>query len=279
MFYHIIIERNEKAKKTGNYETLYEFDKLDLERIKSELVLPYKNNNQIVFKGYPLDKKDIRRFAVKCSEQSTDEIKEMLYSKKSPNVLFIFTKTMIVEDDKLVKDITIDVLNSVDTINVGNKNTVKEIDMSKVFIVHGHDDSMKLDVARFIEKLKFEAIILHEQANAGLTIIEKIEKFSDTGYAIVLYSPCDVGSKNEDGATKKLRARQNVVFEHGYLVGRLGRNKVSALVKDDIELPSDTDGVVYISYEKDEWKLKIANELRTAGYTVDLNLIWNVKET
>jgi predicted nucleotide-binding protein len=259
--------------KQYNYETLYEFDKLDFEKIKSELVLPYKNNNQIIFKGYPLNKKDIRRFAIKCSEKSTDEIKKILYSKKSPDVLFIFTKPMIVEDDKLVEDITTDVLKSVETISIGSKSTTKEINMNKVFIVHGHDDTMKLDVARFVEKLKFEAIILHERASSGLTIIEKFEKFSDTGYAIVLYSPCDVGSKNEKGATPKLRARQNVIFEHGFLIGKLGRNRVAALVKDDIELPGDTDGVVYISYDKDEWKFKMANELRTAGYTVDMNLL------
>jgi predicted nucleotide-binding protein len=273
MFYHIIIERNEKIGKTGKYEILYEFDKLDIEKIKSDLVLPYKNSNQIIFKGYPLEKKDIRRFAIKCSEKSTDEIKEILYSKKSPDVLFIFTKPMIMEDDKLVKDITIDMFNSVETINIGNKNTTKEINMNKVFIVHGHDDAMKLDVARFIEKLKFEVIILHEQVSSGLTIIEKIEKFCDTGYAIVLYSPCDVGSKKEEGAMPKLRARQNVIFEHGYLIGKLGRDRVSALVKDDIELPSDTDGVMYISYDKNDWKFKIAKELKTAGYTVDMNLL------
>ena len=273
MFYHIIIERNEKIEKIGKYEILYEFDKLDIEKIKSELVFPYKNNNQIIFKGYPLNKKDIRRFAIKSSEQSTDEIKKTLNSKKSKKVFFIFTKEMIVEDDKLVKDITTDVLKSLETISSESTNTTKEINMNKVFIVHGHDDVMKLEVARFIEKLKFEAIILHEQSNAGLTIIEKFEKYSDTGYAIILYSPCDVGSKNENGATPKLRARQNVVFEHGYLIGKLGRNKVSALVKDDIEIPSDIDGIVYIYYDKDEWKFKIVNELKTAGYLVDMNLL------
>ena len=273
MFYHIIIERNEMKKGTGNYEKLYTVNNLDLEKIKSELILPYKNNHQIIFKGYPLEKKDIRRFAIKCSDKSTDEIRAIIKSQKSPDVLFILTDAMIVEDDKLVEDITNDMLKSIETVSVDNINVTKEMNMSKIFVVHGHDDSMKLDVARFIEKLRFEAIILHEQANAGLTIIEKIEKFSDTGYAIVLYSPCDVGAKNEKDVTPKLRARQNVVFEHGFLIGRLGRNKVSALVKDNIELPSDTDGVVYISYDSDEWKFKIAKELKNAGYAVDMNLI------
>ena len=273
MFYHIIIERNSKIGKSSVYEKLYEFDHQDLEKIKSELVLPYTSNNQIVFKGYPLEKKDIRRFAIKCSENSIDEIKKILKNKKSPDVLFIFTSADIVEDDKLVKDITNDLLKTVETVNAKKESISKKVNMSKIFIVHGHDDSMKLDVARFIEKLCFKAIILHEQVNAGLTIIEKIEKFSDTGYAIVLYSPCDIGSKNEKDATPKLRARQNVVFEHGFLIGRLGRNRVAALVKGDLELPGDTDGVVYISYDKDAWKFEIAKELKNAGYAVDMNLI------
>ena len=274
MYYHIIIERNEKMGKTGKYESLYEFDNQDLDRIKSELVIPYKTGKQIIFKGYPLEKKDIRRFAIKCSEKSAEEIADIQQSKVSPNVIFFWHKHNVVESDELVNDITTDVLKSVDSINLESANITKAMKMSKVFIVHGHDDKMKLDVARFIEKLHFEAIILHEQINAGLTVIEKFEKFSDTGYGIVLYSPCDIGSKNEKSATLKPRARQNVVFEHGYLLGKLGRDRVAALVKEkEMELPSDTDGILFIPYEETEWKFKIAKELRNAGYKVDMNLL------
>jgi len=184
---------------------------------------------------------------------------------------------MVVEDDDLVKDITSDVLKSVEKTSSRNVTTEKIISMRKVFIVHGHDDTMKLDVARFIEKLGFEAIILHEQVNEGLTVIEKFEKFSDTGYGIVLYSPCDVGGKNEENEFDveiKPRARQNVVFEHGYLIGKLGRNKVAALVEDEeIELPSDIDGILYIPYDDGNWKFRIAKELKNAGYAVDMNLL------
>jgi predicted nucleotide-binding protein len=272
MFYHIIIERNEKI---GKYEKLYEFDNQNLEKIKSDLVLPYKNNNQMIFQGYHLEKKDIKRFVIKCSEKSVDEIRDIQQNKVPRNVILVWTKVMVVESDKLLDDITSDVLKSVEKDSAGINITTKEMDMNKIFIVHGHDDSMKHDVAIFIEKLGFEAIILHEQANAGLTIIEKIEKFSDIGYGIVLYSPCDVGAKNEKGTSPELelRARQNVVFEHGYLIGKLGRNKVSALVKDKIELPSDTDGVVYISYDNIEWKSHICRELKSAGYKVDMNIL------
>jgi len=108
--------------------------------------------------------------------------------------------------------------------------------------------------------------------DAGLTVIEKFEKFSDAGYGIILYSQCDVGSKNEKGAILKPRARQNVVFEHGYLLGKLGRNRVAALVEEKaIELPSDTDGILFIPYKEAEWKLKIAKELKNVGFNVDMN--------
>ena len=57
---------------------------------------------------------------------------------------------------------------------------------SKVFIVHGHDDALKNEVARFIERLKLEPIILHEQPNSGDTIIEKIDRNTDVGFGVVL---------------------------------------------------------------------------------------------
>lgn len=148
----------------------------------------------------------------------------------------------------------------------------KDLDLSKVFIVHGHDELLKTEVARFIEKLELEAIILHEQASSGKTIIEKIEEYSNVGFGIVLYTPCDVGSVNNKTPDLKLRARQNVVFEHGYLIGKIGRNNVCALVKDDIEKPNDISGVVYISIEND-WKLSLAKELRNSGYEIDMNLV------
>jgi predicted nucleotide-binding protein len=148
----------------------------------------------------------------------------------------------------------------------------KDLDLSKVFIVHGHDELLKTEVARFIEKLNIEAIILHEQASSGKTIIEKIEEYSNVGFGIVLYSPCDVGGVNQKTPDLRFRARQNVVFEHGYLIGKIGRSNVCALLKGDIEKPNDISGVVYISIEN-EWKLSLAKELRNSGYEIDMNLV------
>lgn len=146
------------------------------------------------------------------------------------------------------------------------------LDKSQVFIVHGHDDSAKSKTARFIEKLGLSPIILHEQASGSKTVIEKIETYSNVGFGIILYTPCDIGAKNEPEPNIKNRARQNVVFEHGFLIGKIGRKNVCALVKGDIETPNDISGVVYVNMDDDEaWHLKVARELRNSGYEIDMN--------
>ncbi len=152
------------------------------------------------------------------------------------------------------------------------KESITEIDRNKVFIVHGHDEAAKFETARFVEKLGFEPIILHEQVNSGQTIIEKIENNTNVGFGIVLYTPCDIGAKKGYEDNLKTRARQNVVFEHGYLIGKIGRKNVVALVKDNVETPNDISGVVYVSMNGD-WKLELAKELRATGYDVDMNKV------
>jgi len=145
---------------------------------------------------------------------------------------------------------------------------------NEVFIVHGHDEEAKIKTARFVEKLNLKAIILHEQVNAGKTIIEKIEEYSNVGFGLILYTPCDVGAKRDDETNLKPRARQNVVFEHGFLIGKIGRSNVCALVKGDIETPNDISGVVYVSMDSaGAWRYEVAKELKKAGYTIDMNLI------
>lgn len=148
----------------------------------------------------------------------------------------------------------------------------KVLSTSEVFIVHGHDDLAKTKTARFIEKLGLKPIILHEQTNSGKTIIEKIEEYSNVGFGIVLYTPCDKGFENGHEKSVKNRARQNVVFEHGYLIGKIGRQNVCALVKGDLEVPNDISGVVYLKMdEEDSWHFKIAKELKSSGYEIDMN--------
>ncbi|MBI5178533.1 MAG: nucleotide-binding protein [Nitrospinae bacterium] len=143
------------------------------------------------------------------------------------------------------------------------------VEGNEVFIIHGHDNELKETVARFIENLGLNPIILHEKANEGKTIIEKFEKHSSVGFAIALLTPDDKGRKNKV-RKERSRARQNVIFEMGYFFGRLGRHRVCALKKGGLEIPSDNDGVLYIPYDTaGAWKHSLFIELKAAGYSID----------
>lgn len=142
----------------------------------------------------------------------------------------------------------------------------------EVFIVHGHDDGAREAVARFLEKIGFKPIILHEQSNQGRTIIEKVEAHGDVGFAVVLLTPDDEGCKR--GGSPSPRARQNVILELGYFIGRLGRQHVLALKRDDLEIPSDFGGVVYETFDAGgSWKQAVGRELQDAGFEIDWNKV------
>jgi predicted nucleotide-binding protein len=143
----------------------------------------------------------------------------------------------------------------------------------KAFVVHGHNDGVKNEVARFLEKLSVEAIILHERANSGKTLIEKFEHESaDVNFAVVLLTADDEGRAKESSSEYASRARQNVIFELGYFIGILGRSKVVALREKEVEIPSDYSGVVYIDLTNTEtWKLQLAKEIKNSGIDIDLN--------
>ncbi len=138
----------------------------------------------------------------------------------------------------------------------------------KVFVVHGHDGALKHEVARVLEKQGIEAVILSEQSNLGATIIEKFEKNSDVKAAICLFTPDDCCSVDEDGK-KTGRARQNVVFETGYFIGKLGRERVILLANESVEMPSDLSGIVYSN--NSSWNLELLKELKDMGFDIDLN--------
>jgi predicted nucleotide-binding protein len=148
---------------------------------------------------------------------------------------------------------------------------VSHTDKTNIFIVHGHNTAVQQSVARTIEKLDLNPIILHEKPNEGKTLIEKFESHSNVGFAIVLLTDDDEGKAKTEIDLKK-RARQNVVLELGYFIGKLSRSKVLPLYSEGVELPSDIHGLLYTPLDKAEtWKFAIVKELKAAGYSVDAN--------
>lgn len=142
-------------------------------------------------------------------------------------------------------------------------------DNAKVFISYGDDEGAKTTVARFVEKLGLEAIILDELPSAGLTGFEKFEKYGRIAdFAIVLLTPDDVGSSKATGKLKP-RACQDVILEFGYLFLTLGGKRVFALYKEGVELISDIPGLAYVCMDSEnDWQLKLEQAMRNVGMPV-----------
>lgn len=177
---------------------------------------------------------------------------------------------------KAVFGVYLDELKEKDSVQDNKAMRINNVRPNKIFIVHGHDDALKQEVARIVEKQGLEAVILSEQANHGKTIIEKFEENTDVGAAICLFTGDDYGRaiKDDKGeetkpANDRLRARQNVVFESGYFMGRLGREKVILIANPEIEIPSDLQGVVYTNDKS--WQIDVLKELKEIGYAIDFN--------
>lgn len=146
----------------------------------------------------------------------------------------------------------------------------------KVFVVHGRDEVAKTSLEVFLREIGLDPIVLHRQADEGLTVIEKFEKHSDVGYAFVLLTPDEIAylaleeGKPDNERNKEFRARPNVIFEFGYFVGKLGRSRVCCLYTGDVTLPSDVSGMIYKKYTKsiEEVAYGIIKDLKASGYAI-----------
>lgn len=163
-----------------------------------------------------------------------------------------------VYDAITIKDYT--TKESITTMSTSNNN---------VFVVHGHDSAAKSEVARFLEKIGCNPIILEEQVDPGAkTIYEKFtENAQKASYAIVLLTPDDIA----DDVNSKKRARQNVILELGFFIGTLGSKKVCLAKKGDVEIPSDISGILYLNLDDGGWKLNLSKKLHAAGLNIDIS--------
>ena len=180
---------------------------------------------------------------------------------------------------KPINDIESEINNSFDNTKINSQiKAIREVpkrDLKRVFIVHGHDEEMKQSVARVLNLLGLEPIILHEKPDENRTIIEKFEKYSDVDFAVILLSPDDFAyMSGESSSEGKNRARQNVILELGFFLAKLDRKGVFILYRenDNFEFPSDYLGVLYTPYDKSgNWRYKMASEMKALDPKIDKN--------
>lgn len=278
MYYHVLIEFNKIIiNKDNNYILKVDISEDNLE---DDYIFPYINDTDFFVEGYSFKKSDINRFLIKKSDLSikseAEKLKEIKYARDKTSRIVDFRNHDFFRyafmDENITQDITKDLLKKYQLLVNENKIVKSNKKFSKkmdtVFIVHGQDNELKNEIARFIEEIGLNTIILHEKENKGDTIIEKIERYSEeANYAIILYTPCDKGCKNNENDLKP-RARQNVIFEHGYFVAKFGRKNVVAILKDNVEIPSDISGIVYINYK--DYKFDLMKELKSVGFNINI---------
>jgi predicted nucleotide-binding protein len=233
--------------------------------------------NQIEQKNFLAEYNKWKKYNVELLKQSFNNPEnEYLKEYEEAERKRIWSDYVVERKDDIQKQITvlesfIERLSLISTNVEIVKRDIKseKIVTNKIFIVHGHGNEIKLNVARTLSQLKLEPIILHEQTDQGRTIIEKFEEnSSEVNFAIILLTADDIG-KAEKETDYKSRARQNVVFEMGYFIGKLGRKKVFLLLENGVDKPGDLDGIVYVPIDNaDGWKLKLVKELKVAGYNV-----------
>jgi predicted nucleotide-binding protein len=236
----------------------------------------------IQFKKWERNVKDTLRQLPVDSERYIQEFTDISYNNVGPLALYASSSDWTAAYQAGLDDAQILLESCRDNLPLSNQNLAemeqKNSSISSltndVFIVHGHDEEMKQAVARTLNTLKLNPIILHEQPNRGATIIEKFERNTDVQFAIILLSPDDMAfPKSEDCEKARPRPRQNVILELGYFVGKLSRDKVFALKRgDDLELPTDISGIIYTPYDSSgSWRFQLVKELKAIGYSVDAN--------
>lgn len=274
-YYHILIETTDKTGPGSYKDPITACDIDDLEYLKVNYIYPYLRHNLFKCDGYKLEFNKIKRIKIIMTNLSLNEINKTI--SQNPERLFTYSNKDLFSSD-YARDITNEILNDAEkylnlpqtgivnkNMNAGNNSKSR-----RVFIIHVHDERLKLKVKDCLRKFNLEPLILSDQADNGNTLLEKIEQNSDVAFAIALYTPCDEGRKKDTDILRN-RARQNVVFEHGMLIGKLGRENVCAIVDGEIEIPSDLNGQVYIKYSDSNWEIQLVRNIKSSGIEVDLN--------
>jgi predicted nucleotide-binding protein len=287
MYYHARITLKPRSTKSYPARAI----ELDLarERLISSIARPFLQKETFYCGGTVVDVGSVESINFNETGQPSAELLPFILAERSRSAIIIISAT----DPKIEvtfkgRDITREILDEaateIESLRLTHANAagstqpgiVRVVDQAstsptlstRVFVVHGHDIPALNETELLLRRWGLNPVIVRDRANKGMTVIEKIEANIDVGYAIVLLTPDDIGSVN--GGEASPRARQNVIWEWGYLSAKLGRNRVACLCKGDVELPSDLHGIVRIDVGRNilDHASELAKELRAAGYNL-----------
>lgn len=265
MFYHArVVLKPERAKE--NHTIAFELDMTRAELL-SNIARPFMGKKQFFCGGVVVDPSRVQEVRFNETQQSSTDLAPFIEARRRSHLIVSGTppeQGIIWEGNDITRAILDEASEPVSAV-VSAKSKVSN---DRVFIVHGHDQSAVDQTELLVHRFGLTPVILRDAPTQGRTVIEKFETHSNVGCAIVLLTPDDVGGI--DPAHLSPRARQNVIWEWGYLVARLGRKNVICIYKSDVEMPSDLHGLVTINVSDDirEKAEEIKRELRAAGYQI-----------
>jgi predicted nucleotide-binding protein len=275
MYYHIkLLTDNSSGETRIN---------LTEDELKNRYVEPYLKGETILINGTTLDPYKLQRVKITSSDTTLDKVINQIKNEDEldPSPYKIFRDSVQWRAIDTATDVTDKFINkapgsSKNKIIPTETKPLSIDDSNKVFVVHGHDTELKNDVEIFLRSINLEPIVLHRQIDEGLTVIEKFEKHSKVKYAIILLTPDDIGfpiieaNKKEKERKIEYRARQNVIFEFGFFIGKLNRKNVCCIYKEGVTVPSDLNGFIYKEVKKtvEEHGMFLMRQLKSAGLTV-----------
>lgn len=278
MNYHVRISL--KSQKSSD-ETKTDFSE---EQLQVRIIEPYEQGEPIILNGKTIQPSDIDRIRISKSKESSDQLIQRIKAEdRNSSFITLGGPNYDWRAASRASDITDELILG----PIGYKKSKpsakkKESNVSKstnkVFVVHGHDSELKNDIDIFLRDIGLEPIILHRQADEGLTIIEKFEKHSDVAYAFILLTADDIGmtvteyEKSQKEKNVEFRARQNVIFEFGYFAAKLGRRNVCCIYKEGVTLPNDISGLLYkkVGDTIDSVAYEIIKDLKAIGLKIEM---------
>lgn len=277
MYYHVRITQKSNKSQDETKTNLTE------EQLTERFLVPYEQGEPIIINGKTIPMGDLERIRISRSDKETKYfIPQLQAEDANSSVVVIGGPSYEWRAADRAEDVTDKFISGAPGYKRGSTKAQKtesaspivgEKSSSKVFIVHGHDHALKNDLEVFLREIGLEPIVLHRQPDEGLTVIEKFERHADVGFAFVLLTPDDVSYSidqaglPEDKRTAEYRARQNVIFEFGYFVGKMSRGHVCCIYKEGVSLPSDLAGLLYkkVTNAVEEIGYALIKELQQAG--------------
>jgi predicted nucleotide-binding protein len=245
VYYHARIQLKSKRAKEPK-KVAVEVD-LTRENLLNKIVVPYVNNQRFFLGGVQIEPSEVDEVLFGETEgNATQEIASIQARQRASGYIGVINFHSVVRAGRNITRILIEEASSLATADKSNEvsASARKHLSDKVFIVHGHDQRALEQTEILIHRFGLVPVILHYAPNSGNTVIEKFERHAEVGIAIVLLTPDDVGGISESQLLP--RARQNAIWEWGYLVAKLGRSNVICLYKDGVEMPSDLNGLVTI---------------------------------